>query len=117
MKLEKSRAAWGGEGFSGIFREELKRNAASLPLQKGLSVTSVALDSAIEVMFIGAHEENGRIFVKVGIFYEGVVAGCSCADDPTPVEAQAEYCEMLVEIGERGEASVEILEEVDGKQH
>ncbi len=117
MRLENSHAAWGTEGFSAIFREELKRNAAILPLQKCLSVTSVALDSAIEVMLICAHEEKGRIFVKAGIFYEGIVAGCSCADDPTPVEVQAEYCEIKVEIGEYGEASVEILEEVDGKQH
>ena len=45
-----------------------------------------------------------------GIFYTGVVAGCSCADDPTPVEEQHEYCEVLIEINRAtAEAVIRLL--------
>ena len=28
----------------------------------------------------------------------GIIAGCSCADDPTPVDTTTEYCELQLEI-------------------
>jgi hypothetical protein len=34
----------------------------------------------------------------VGVFFSGIITGCSCADDPTPVETQNEYCELLFAI-------------------
>jgi hypothetical protein len=34
----------------------------------------------------------------VGIFYAGIITGCNCADDPTPVEAQKKYCEIHLTI-------------------
>ena len=36
------------------------------------------------------------IDLKVGIFYTGIIAGCSCADDPSPMDTQNEYCEILL---------------------
>jgi hypothetical protein len=38
------------------------------------------------------------IRARVGVFFSGIVAGCRCADDPTPVEPQDEYCEFQFEI-------------------
>ena len=49
-------------------------------------------------MVIGASEEAGLIRARVGVFFHGVIAGCSCADDPTPVEPQQEYCELELAI-------------------
>ena len=31
-------------------------------------------------------------------FDTSLIAGCSCADDPTPVEPQPEYCEVELQI-------------------
>jgi hypothetical protein len=45
-------------------------------------------------MVINALEERCSVKVKAGIFFSSVIAGCSCADDPTPIDESAEYCEI-----------------------
>jgi len=91
--------AWGTPDFTAILQRELERlKADQLPLQQGLSSTSHALDSRISAMIIGVDGEGSVIRAKAGIFYTGIVAGCSCADDPTPVTEQDEYCVVLVTI-------------------
>ena len=55
-------------------------------------MSSAATDQRIQAMVLGIEEEPGLIHVKAGIFYTGIIAGCSCADDPTPIAEQNEYC-------------------------
>lgn len=99
IRLSKSLNAWGTRDFNGALKQEIESlNAGQLPLQQGLSVSSYALDERIEALVLGVSEEAGVIRAKVGIFYAGIIAGCNCADDPTPVEAQNEYCEVLLDI-------------------
>ena len=43
-------------------------------------------------MILDQSEDGNLILVKAGIFYTGIIAGCSCADDPTPIAEQNEYC-------------------------
>jgi hypothetical protein len=97
MYLPEALAAWGSPGFAAALKRELERaEPGCLPLQQGLTGSSVALDDRLEVMMIGADADATRIRARVGVFYAGVVAGCNCADDPSPVEAQAEYCELSI---------------------
>lgn len=97
--LPESLAAWNTPVFAGILGRELRRQGAgALPLQQALAQSSAVADDDIGVMVIAASEDPRHIRVRVGIFFSGIVAGCSCADDPTPVEAQNEYCEMLLTI-------------------
>ena len=63
-----------------------------LPLQEGLAVGSHVTDRPVQVMILSTGEEGNSIRVKAGIFYTGTIAGCSCADDPTPIAEQNEYC-------------------------
>jgi hypothetical protein len=50
--------------------------------------------------------------VKAGIFYTGVIAGCSCADDPTPVDELNEYCVVQFDIDRMtAETTVRLLAE------
>ncbi len=99
MRLARSLAAWNSSCFKEVLKEELEQlGPAQLPLQQGVSATSVALDDGFGVTVISAREEPGCIRAKVGVFFSGIVAGCSCADDPTPVEPQPEYCEVLLTI-------------------
>jgi hypothetical protein len=98
LHLPDSLAAWGTPAFAATLQRELAGAGAQLPLQQGLSATGYALDARIEAMLLGAEEMPGEIVVKVGVFYAGIVAGCNCADDPTPVEAQPEYCELRIAI-------------------
>lgn len=99
IRLPLSLQAWNSAEFAGVLKRELEAlGAAQLPLQQAVATTSYALDDKLEVMVIAAAEESGRIRVRIGAFFAGIVAGCSCADDPTPVEPQAEYAELLVVI-------------------
>ena len=43
-------------------------------------------------------ETDALIRVGAGIFYQGVLGGCSCADDPTPASDINEYCEVQLVI-------------------
>jgi hypothetical protein len=99
IRLTKALNAWGTPGFADILKKEIAQlDARQLPLQQGLSTTSYAVDNKIEMMIIGFTEEDGFIHVKAGVFYAGIIAGCSCADDPTPVEEINEYCEVRLDI-------------------
>lgn len=103
--------AWGTADFDATLKKEIEAlSAGQLPLQQGLSAGSYALGEEIEAMVIAAHERDGFIHARVGIFYSGILAGCSCADDPTPVEPQPEYCEVQIDIDRRtGAATINLL--------
>jgi len=100
--------AWETPDFKAVLKAEIEQlGPDELPLQQGLSTASYATDAGVEAMIISAAREEGVIRAKAGIFYKGIIAGCSCADDPTPVEEQSEYCEMQFEIDPvSGEARV-----------
>lgn len=99
LQFTQSVRAWGTPRFEAVLKDEIEQlDPGLLPLQQCLSVTSHAADGPFKAMILGVSEEADAIRVKAGIFFSGIVAGCSCADDPTPVEEQHEYCELLFEI-------------------
>jgi hypothetical protein len=111
MNLSKTLAAWGSPEFEPLLKQEIAQlDRALLPLQQGLSAGGHVIEDGMEVMIIRVNESENLISAKVGIFYRSVIAGCSCADDPTPVDENSEYCELLVEIdGGTGEATVSLV--------
>jgi hypothetical protein len=97
--LPDSLAGWGTPAFNETFKQEVAQlGASALPLQEGLALSSHVADSPFSVMVISATEGPVSIHVKAGIVYSGIIAGCSCADDPTPISEQTEYCEVMFEI-------------------
>ena len=99
IQLDDALKAWGTPEFRAVLKRELERqDPRALPLQEGLTFSSHALDDPFGAVVIAATETPGCIHARVGIFYHGLIAGCSCADDPTPVEPQDEYCELLLDI-------------------
>ena len=112
IKLAKSLNAWGTPGFNDILKKEIESlDAKYLPLQLGLSYSSHATNNDFSTMIISAGEDDSFLHVKAGVFYSGVIAGCSCADDPTPVPEQSEYCEILIDIVKTtAEARITLLE-------
>ncbi len=112
IRLAKAIEAWGTADFTDVLKHEIEQlKADQLPLQQGLSCTSYVADSQHKAMIIRVSESKESIQVKAGIFYSGIIAGCSCADDPTPVDEQNEYCEMQFEINRQtAETSVTLLE-------
>lgn len=111
MRLVRALDAWGTPEFRDTLKQEIERlDPGALPLQEGLSRSSHATDDEIEAMIISVTEETDLIRVKAGIFYKGIIAGCSCADDPTPVEKETEYCEVRLDIDRKtGETTVFLL--------
>ena len=99
IRLTNTLNAWGTPDFKDILKKEIEQmDAEQLPLQQGLSTGSYALDGKFNVMIIRVSEEAGIIRVKAGIFYSGIIAGCNCADDPTPVNEESEYCVVQLDI-------------------
>jgi len=112
FKLVESAQAWGKPEFSAVLKEEIERlDPDLLPLQKGLSKTSYIAGGPKDVVFISAKDSTDKIDVRVGIFYAGINAGSCCADDPTPVEEETEYCEVQLAINKKtAETEVVLLD-------
>lgn len=108
FQLPKSLHAFGDPGFEKTLKTEIEQlDAKLLPLQQGLSAGGYALYDAFNVMIIGVSEHSKHLHVKAGVFYHGVISGCSCADDPSPTDVTTEYCEVLFEVDRvTGEATV-----------
>lgn len=105
--------SWGKPGFEQAFKREIEAlDAAELPLQQGLARSSHVADQPFHAMLIDAREAPGVLCIKAGIFYGGIIAGCSCADDPTPIDVQTEYCVLQLDIDRTsGEARVALLDD------
>ncbi len=102
ISLPKSLRAWNTPQFAATLKHELESLCADqLPLQQELVSSSNVLDNPHSVMIIAVDDSASHARAKVGVFFSGIVAGCSCADDPTPVEAVNEYCELWVEIDKK----------------
>lgn len=113
IRLPDAVRAWNTPDFEAALKREIAAlDPAALPLQQALSVSSHVAGGPIEASILAAWEEAGRIRVKAGIFYSGIIAGCSCADDPTPMSEQAEYCVIRIDIEPAtAEATVTLLPE------
>lgn len=99
IQLTKSLNAFGTPAFNQVLKQEVEQlSIDQLPLQQGLSVSSYALDDPRRVMVIDVSDDATFIHAKAGIFYSGIIAGCSCADDPTPLDKNTEYCEVQLHI-------------------
>jgi len=113
IKLIKTLKAWGTENFEAIAKMEIEQlSEKQLPLQQALSNSSYALDTNLKAIIINASEEENIIRVKSGIFYTGIIYGCNCADDPTPVDELPEQCEVQLEINKlTAETNITLLGE------
>ena len=80
-----------------------------LPLQQGLAHSSYVGNSPFKAIILSFTAENNIIKVKSGIFYTGIIAGCSCSDDPSPTDEQTEYCELLFNINKNTAETTVIL--------
>jgi hypothetical protein len=92
-------AAWKTPAFAATFcREVAQLEHGALPLQQALALGSHVVERAPQVMLLSSESNERHLQIKAGIFFSTVIAGCNCADDPTPVEENNEYCELLFRI-------------------
>jgi hypothetical protein len=103
LTLTQSAAAWNSPAFCPTLVDELRALGPHHPalrplLQAALARTSAVAEAPIGVQLLGSREDAGRIHVHLGVFYAGIIAGCSCADDPSPVDTITEHCELVLDI-------------------
>lgn len=94
--------AWSAPNFKDVLKKEIEQlDAGQLPLQQGLSAGSHVQGDKFTVMVLGVSEEDNFIRARAGVFYTSIIAGCSCADDPTPISELSEYCEVQLDIDKK----------------
>ena len=104
--LPLSLASWDAPSFSKVFRQEVAAlNAELLPLQQGLQNSSYVISDKLAITILNIKQDDENIIVKAGLLYNGIIAGCSCADDPTPTDETNEYCDVLFCINKKTAAS------------
>jgi hypothetical protein len=103
LTLGRSAAAWNSPAFQTTLVEELRALGAHYPalcppLQAGLTQTSALAEAPLGIQVLSSSTAAGRIRLRLGVFYAGVIAGCSCADHPTSVDTINEHCELLLDL-------------------
>ncbi len=99
IRLKTALRAWGTPGFKDILKQEIAQLGADrLPLQQGLATGNYVADEPITVTINSVAEMEDVIRVTAGVFFKGVIGGCSCTDDPTPASEINEYCEVQLDI-------------------
>lgn len=89
-KFPDSLHAWPSDQFPKILKSEIEAlPTGSLPLEGYVD------DSNITTTVLNVMDNQATIQVDVGIFYNEIIAGCSCGDDPV---IQNAYCEIRVSI-------------------
>ena len=111
LKLEKTLHAFNTADFKTIAKEEITAlDADLLPLQQALSQSSYVSSTPFSITILNASEQDSDIRIKAGVFYTGIIAGCNCSDDPSPVDELNEYCNLLFTINKStAEATVSLL--------
>ena len=100
--FKKSLSAWNSGQFDTIFKQEVSGlSLDELPLQQGLTHGSYAMIGDLGIMLNQKQEDAASILIVTGIFYKSVIAGCNCADDPTPIDTLNEYCELCFRIDKK----------------
>ncbi|MEO5344077.1 MAG: hypothetical protein H7842_12210 [Gammaproteobacteria bacterium SHHR-1] len=117
MKLPNTLAALEHPDLPRILQAELQSAAHQPPLQDLLQAAlrhgSQALDESLQVLLQGLTLEPERAELRLNLLFQGVIAGCNCADDPSPQQATtAEQCPLRLRIDRRtGQAQLSPLEE------
>lgn len=108
IRLDKAARAWGTPDFEAVLKQEVAGlRPGELPLQQGMTAGNYVLDAPVTLVVNRVEAADRLIRVRAAIFFQSVIAGCSCTDDPTPMSELNEYCEVRLEI-DRDTAITEI---------
>jgi len=99
IKLPLSLEAWDTAAFNDVFKNEVSQlDRHLLPLQKALTHSSYVSDEAINPVILSYSANQHHLHIRCTVFYTGIIAGCSCSDDPTPQDTQQESCDLALKI-------------------
>lgn len=90
----------GEKHFAATLADELKLlPTGSLPLHLATTQGGMVDDSDIAVSVLNSHTSETEVRCKITVFFDELVSGCNCADDPSPDHtATPSSCQLLVTI-------------------
>jgi hypothetical protein len=65
--------------------------ASQFDLQQALQRGSFALPETLRVSILSIERQGVTARIRINLFFKSVIAGCNCADDPTPADTLDEY--------------------------
>jgi hypothetical protein len=96
LRFARSLHAWQTDAFARTLKKEIERaGTRALPLEQGTSQGGFVDDAAITATVLSATESRLRVCADVGVFFNEILAGCSCGDEPESINA---YCRIRVRI-------------------
>ena len=99
LSLPESRDAWEGPDFEQVFVAEVQQlRREQLPLLAAMEHGNQVPEGEVKVMVLQRQRTGDRLSVTAGVFFSSVIGGCNCADDPSPIEENTEYCELVFRI-------------------
>lgn len=102
MQLPAALAAWDTPAFVDTLKREVAASAGDPALQRilhlSLNGSNAVADEPLTVLVLDSEADPVAIRIKLGMFFAGLHAGCSCAGDPTSVDVQPEYGEWRLTI-------------------
>lgn len=104
--LPNSLCAWRTDAFGATLKGEIEgMSAGTLPLDAGTSRGGLVDDGDITATILTVTDDELSIICDIGVFFTEIVAGCSCGDEPDPINA---YCRMRIRIDKTtAEAEIE----------
>ena len=94
--LTRSVAAWPGEPFAQVLKQELLALAPDrLPLQQAAVLSGYIDEHELDLTVLKCTEQQNTIVVRLGVFFNEFLAGCNCDSDPQPIQS---YCELELHI-------------------
>ncbi len=111
IRLAKAASSWCTSKFADTLKMEVEQlDPDLLPLQQGLSAGNYVAGDKFSVMVLDTTEDENFIHARAGIFYNSIIGGCACTDDPTPVSELNEYCVVRLDIDKKtAETTIALL--------
>lgn len=93
--MPRTLSAWDSAHFAAAFLDEVgSLPTGELPLERLLQYGSQAVGTP-QFMILASEADADCLRVKTGVFFQSVLSGCACADDPTPETLYNEYGELV----------------------
>lgn len=95
-KLTDSLKSWGSADFKKTVKFEIEKLGNDvLPLNQATCQGGIADDSDISALINSTTEDETHLLINIGVFFNEIIAGCNCSDDPA---MENTYCELLLTI-------------------
>ena len=90
IRLPLSAAKVGEEDFERVLKQELKEQAAALPLQQFANEGGLVKTDDLTILASEPETSDDITTINLRVFFTEIVGGCSCGDAPYESNNQAE---------------------------